>query len=77
MVMRRNLETLRGAWPGAELRVGRLAAEGRTNREIAQRLFVTARTVEAFDALLPEAGHHLQAAARRSTASLKGSQCFP
>jgi ATP/maltotriose-dependent transcriptional regulator MalT len=30
----------------AELRVARLAAEGRTNREIAQRLFVTARTVE-------------------------------
>jgi DNA-binding CsgD family transcriptional regulator len=30
----------------AELRIARLAAEGRTNREIAQRLFVTTRTVE-------------------------------
>jgi DNA-binding CsgD family transcriptional regulator len=31
----------------SELRVGRLAAGGRTNREIAQELFVSVRTVEA------------------------------
>lgn len=30
----------------SELRVARLAAEGRTNREIAQELFVTAKTIE-------------------------------
>ncbi|MBV9808974.1 MAG: helix-turn-helix transcriptional regulator [Solirubrobacterales bacterium] len=29
-----------------ELRVSRLAAEGRTNRQIAEGLFVTQRTVE-------------------------------
>jgi DNA-binding CsgD family transcriptional regulator len=29
-----------------ELRVARMAAEGRTNREIAQALFVSLRTVE-------------------------------
>lgn len=35
-----------GALTPTELRVARLAAEGRTNREIAQALFVTRRTVE-------------------------------
>jgi DNA-binding CsgD family transcriptional regulator len=30
----------------SELRVVRLAAEGRTNREIAQQLYVTLKTVE-------------------------------
>ena len=34
------------ALTASELRVARLAAEGATNREIAQRLFVTQRTVE-------------------------------
>ena len=34
------------ALTAAELRIARLAVEGRTNREIAQRLFVTTRTVE-------------------------------
>ena len=31
----------------SELRVARLAAEGRSNRDIAQELYVTVRTVEA------------------------------
>ena len=34
------------ALTASELRVARLAAEGATNREIAQRLFVTQKTVE-------------------------------
>jgi DNA-binding CsgD family transcriptional regulator len=31
----------------SELRVARLAAEGRTNRDIAQTLYVTVKTVES------------------------------
>lgn len=34
------------ALTSAEARVARMAAEGMTNREIAQALFVTAKTVE-------------------------------
>jgi DNA-binding CsgD family transcriptional regulator len=34
------------ALTASELRVARLAAEGRTNRETAEKLFVTQRTVE-------------------------------
>ena len=34
------------ALTASELRVARLAADGFTNREIAERLFVTERTVE-------------------------------
>lgn len=34
------------ALTATELRLARLAAEGLTNREIAERLFVTQRTVE-------------------------------
>jgi DNA-binding CsgD family transcriptional regulator len=37
----------RDALTAAELRVARMAAEGRPNREIAQTLFVTTRTVKA------------------------------
>jgi DNA-binding CsgD family transcriptional regulator len=39
---RRGVESL----TPAELRVARLAADGRTNREIAQTLYVTVKTVE-------------------------------
>ena len=42
---RRDAITGRDALTAAELRVARLAAEGLTNREIAQALFVTIRTV--------------------------------
>jgi DNA-binding CsgD family transcriptional regulator len=43
---RRDRVSGRDALTAAELRVARLAARGQTNREIAQRLFLTARTVE-------------------------------
>jgi DNA-binding CsgD family transcriptional regulator/tetratricopeptide (TPR) repeat protein len=43
---RRAALTGRGALTPAERRVATLAAEGRTNRQIAQELFVTQRTVE-------------------------------
>jgi len=44
---RRNAITGRDALTAAELRVARLAAEGLTNREIAQALFITAKTAKA------------------------------
>jgi ATP/maltotriose-dependent transcriptional regulator MalT len=43
---RRTATTGRDALTASELRVASLAAEGTTNRQIAQALFVTARTVE-------------------------------
>jgi DNA-binding CsgD family transcriptional regulator len=43
---RRNAAHGRDALTGAELRVARMAADGMTNREIAQALFVAVRTVE-------------------------------
>ena len=43
---RRDRASGRDALTAGELRVVRLAAEGHTNPEIAQRLFLTARTVE-------------------------------
>lgn len=43
---RRDLARGRDALTASELRVAKLAAEGATNREIAQSLFVTLRTVE-------------------------------
>jgi DNA-binding CsgD family transcriptional regulator len=43
---RRELRSGRDALTPSELRVARLAAEGRSNREIAQELFVTRKTVE-------------------------------
>lgn len=44
---RRLYQTSRDALTPSELRVASLAAEGRTNREIAQLLFVTNKTIEA------------------------------
>lgn len=44
---RRDAVSGRDALTTGELRVARLAAEGRTNRDIAQALFLTTRTVEA------------------------------
>lgn len=51
----------------AELRVGRLAAEGLTNREIAQELFVTAKTVQTH---LSSVYRKLDAGSRRELPSL-------
>jgi len=44
---RRDAITGRDALTAGELRVARLAAEGLTNREIAQALFITTKTVKA------------------------------
>ncbi|MEV6604145.1 AAA family ATPase [Kutzneria sp. NPDC051319] len=44
---RRDVVSGRDALTSSELRVARLAADGRTNRDIAQALFLTTRTVEA------------------------------
>jgi DNA-binding CsgD family transcriptional regulator len=41
---RRNAITGRDALTASELRVARLAAEGMTNRQIAQALFITTKT---------------------------------
>jgi DNA-binding CsgD family transcriptional regulator len=43
---RRDRISGRDALTAAELRVARLASEGKTNREIAESLFLTMRTVE-------------------------------
>jgi DNA-binding CsgD family transcriptional regulator len=43
---RRDADPDRGLLTPSELRIARLAADGRTNREIAQTLFVSLRTVE-------------------------------
>jgi DNA-binding CsgD family transcriptional regulator len=43
---RRDAITGRDALTAGELRVARLAAEGLTNREIAQALFITTKTVK-------------------------------
>ena len=43
---RRDAASGQDALTGSELRVARMAADGMTNREIAQDLFVSLRTVE-------------------------------
>jgi DNA-binding CsgD family transcriptional regulator len=44
---RRDAITGRDALTASELRVARLAAEGKTNRQIAQSLFITTKTASA------------------------------
>jgi len=55
------------ALTASEIRVARLAAEGRTNRETAERLFVTQRTVET------HLGHVFQKLSIRSREELPGA----
>jgi DNA-binding CsgD family transcriptional regulator len=85
---RRDALRGRDALTASELRVARMAASGMTNREIAQALFVTTKTVEthlshAFDKLdvrsrgdlgvaLESPGVHTNARARRSTRKDQG-----
>jgi DNA-binding CsgD family transcriptional regulator len=66
---RRAVRTGVDALTAGELRVARLAAEGMTNREIAQALYVTLRTVEvhlthAYQKLGIASREHLPAALR-------------
>jgi DNA-binding NarL/FixJ family response regulator len=70
---RRSAGTGVDALTAAELRVARLAAAGRTNRAIAQELFVTVKTVEThmrrcFDKLAIGSRHELADALERSPA---------
>jgi DNA-binding NarL/FixJ family response regulator len=58
------------ALTAAELRVARLAAQGRTNRAIAQELFVTVKTVETH---MSRCLDKLQVASRHDLASALGS----
>ena len=54
-----------GSLTAGELRVVNLAAEGQTNRDIAQTLFVTPKTVEVhLEQRLPQARHQLAPRAR-------------
>jgi DNA-binding CsgD family transcriptional regulator len=85
---RRDALRGRDALTASELRIARMAASGMTNREIAQALFVTSKTVEthlshAFDKLdvksrsdlevaLESAGTHANARARRSARKDQG-----
>jgi DNA-binding CsgD family transcriptional regulator len=55
----------------AELRVARLAAEGLTNREIAQELFVTAKTVQTH---LSSVYRKLDAASRQELPGLLATE---
>ncbi|HEY1347657.1 MAG TPA: helix-turn-helix transcriptional regulator, partial [Streptosporangiaceae bacterium] len=59
---RRDAITGRDALTASELRVARLAAAGRTNREIAQELFITTKTASA----------HLSRAYRKLDVSRRG-----
>jgi DNA-binding CsgD family transcriptional regulator len=55
-----------GALTSSELRIARMAADGRSNREIAQALFVTIRTVEMH---LTHAYQKLEIASRKQLAA--------
>jgi DNA-binding CsgD family transcriptional regulator len=64
---RRDALRGRDALTASELRVARLAADGRTNREIAQALFISLRTVET------HLTHAYQKLAIRSRDALSGA----
>ncbi len=67
---RRDALRGRDALTASELRVAQLAAEGRSNREIAEALFVTLRTVEAH---LTSTYSKLDITSRRDLATALGS----
>ncbi len=67
---RRDALRGRDALTPSELRVAQLAAEGRTNREIAEHLFITLRTVEAH---LTSSYGKLDIASRQQLAAALGS----
>ena len=72
---RRDAIRGRDALTASELRVAELAASGQTNRQIAQALFVTLRTVENH---LTSAYGKLEIKSRRDlTAALAGSRPVP
>jgi DNA-binding CsgD family transcriptional regulator len=71
---RRDAITGRDALTPGELRVARLAIEGLTNREIAQALFVTAKTV---DTHLSHAYAKLDISSRRDLAAAIGEKIRP
>ena len=70
---RRDPIESRSRLTAAELRVARMAADGMTNREIAQALFLTENTIQTHLAQrLPQARHRLALAARARAVDLTG-----